>query len=223
LDHDWLKLFIAYQKLVSPEKGEQKSQNAVALSIQKTFMQDEQKILHWLKVGDKRGIECMYDQYADALYGIVLRIVTDEQIAQDVLQEAFVKIWKRANLYDSTKGTLFTWSLNIVRNTAIDKTRSKGFRKSGKIQAMENFVDTGKQSFRPEHIGMKKMVSELEGKYREVIDLIYFNGYTQKEVEEELGIPLGTVKSRLRIGLKRLRTIFETNFVSLGIILLCVG
>ena len=186
-------------------------------------MQDEQKIVSWLKAADKRGIECMYDQYADALYGIVLRIIPDEQIAQDVLQEAFIKIWKRADQYDAKKGTLFTWSLNIVRNSAIDKTRSKGYRKSGKIQGMENYVDVGKQAFRPEHIGMQKMVGELEGKYREVIDLIYFNGYTQKEVEEELGIPLGTVKSRLRIGLSRLRAIFETNLMLCGIFLMCLG
>ena len=177
----------------------------------------------WLKTANPKGMESLYDHYSAALYGIALKIVPDPQIAQDVLQEAFVKIWKSAGSYDASKGTLFTWCLNILRNTAIDKTRSLGYRKSGKIQPLEHFVDIGKQSIQPDQIGMKDFVFNLEDKYREVIDLIYFQGYTQREVEETLNIPLGTVKSRLRIGLSKLRTIFDANCVTLGVIFFMLG
>lgn len=177
-------------------------------------------IVQSLQQRDKKAIALLYDQYAATLYGVVLKIVRSEVIAQDVLQEAFVKIWKNGPQYDPQKGTIFTWMLNIARNLAIDKTRSASFRHSGKIQTVDHFVSNNNQfSDQPnvDQIGLDGMVNDLDDKYRQVIDLVYFQGYTHKEVMEELNLPLGTVKSRIRLGLQKLRKVFGEFKVAITI------
>lgn len=174
-------------------------------------MSREKLIIRLLQHNDDRAIELLYDDYAAALYGVIFRIVLSEEVAQDVLQEAFVKIWKNGQKYNASKGTLFTWILNICRNTAIDATRSKHYRGNGKVQNFEQFV--GREEHTTEMnintLGLLQHVNKLEEKYRVVIDLIYLQGHTQKEVTEVLKIPLGTVKSRLKIGLRELRKLYH--------------
>lgn len=180
-----------------------------------------QHLIIRLQSQDKSVISELYDQYSNTLYGIVLRIVQQEAIAQDVLQESFVKIWKNGHKYDSSKGTLFTWMLNICRNTAIDKTRSANYRKQSKIHTIDqNVYDNTRWSCeqKPDHIGLQQEVVKLEDKYREIIELIYFQGYTQQEVTDHLNIPLGTVKSRVRIGLRELRKLFLNDRATLTIV-----
>jgi RNA polymerase sigma-70 factor (ECF subfamily) len=175
-------------------------------------MHDEHHIIQLLKSKDKEAISILYDQYSPALYGVVLRIVQAKAIAEDVMQDTFIKIWKNGPNYDKSKGRLFTWILNIARNTAIDKTRSAHYRGNGKIQSMDTTLDEKNTDFSHEmetdHIGVRKKVDTLEPKYRTIIDLIYFKGYTQREVAEHLKLPLGTVKSRVKIALRNLRNIF---------------
>lgn len=181
----------------------------------------ESQIVEMLHQNDKRVIAIIYDQYAPALYGVVMRIVQSEEVAQDVMQDAFVKIWKNGTTYNSSRGTLFTWLLNITRNTAIDKLRSAGYRKRSKNQTIDDFVynQVSSQGTNPDEIGVKELLNNLDEKYQEVIDLIYFRGFTQKEVSEELNIPLGTVKTRLRIALRELRELFDMTG-AVGILLL---
>lgn len=174
-------------------------------------MSREKLIIRLLQQNDERAIELLYDDYAAALYGVVFRIVLSEEIAQDVLQESFVKIWKNGQQYNQSKGTLFTWILNICRNTAIDATRSKHYRGNGKVQNLEKLVGKAEQteSMNINTLGLLQHVNSLEEKYRTVIELIYLQGHTQQEVTEVLGIPLGTVKSRLKIGLRELRKVYR--------------
>lgn len=174
-------------------------------------MSREKLIIRLLQRSDERAIEMLYDDYAAALYGVVFRVVLSEEIAQDVLQESFVKIWKNGQQYNSSKGTLFTWILNICRNTAIDATRSKHYRRNGSIKNLEKVVYQEKDVYKMDidHIGLRQHVSQLAYKYRVVIELIYFQGHTQQEVEKKLNIPLGTVKSRLKIGLRELRKLYR--------------
>ncbi|MCI5082208.1 MAG: sigma-70 family RNA polymerase sigma factor [Saprospiraceae bacterium] len=183
----------------------------------------EKNIIQRLQKKDKEVISVLYDQYSASLYGIILKIVQDEVIAQDVLQEAFLKIWKNGSSYEPKKGSLFTWMLNIARNNAIDKTRSASFRHSTKIQNLDQTVyhnSSLKMENNTDVIGLKGIVDKLDEKYRTIIDLIYFNGYTQKEVEEHLNIPLGTVKSRVRIGLRELRRIFDEQKVNIIVLII---
>ncbi len=176
-------------------------------------MQDQ--LIQRLQQQDRGAIGDMYDAYGGALFGVVLRIVQSRELAEQVLQDTFLKAWKNAQGYDATKGRLFTWLLNIARNTAIDATRTAHFRHYQKTDSLDNLVHRpGGESINPDHLGVKEVVSRLDEKYKSLIDLIYFKGYTQEEVAEEMGIPLGTVKTRLRYAIGELRKIFGENFVA---------
>ncbi len=156
----------------------------------------------------------LYDNYSAALYGVISRIVQNDEMSEDVLQDAFLKIWNNFSQYDSTKGRLFTWMVNIARNQAIDKVRSKDFVNQGKNQSLDkivSFVDLNKSSsYNPDTIGLKEMVNKLETEYKQIIDLIFFEGYSQSEAAEKLSIPLGTIKTRSRAAISKLRQQFES-------------
>ncbi len=179
----------------------------------RTVLPPEPELVALLKARDEQGLRVLYDHYSAALYGVILRIVVEKETAEDVLQEAFVKIWNNTASYDASKGRLYTWLLNIARNTAIDKVRSKNFRKEGQVQSIEDFVYSvdrqHNSSTATDHIGLRKFVDGLKPEQRELIDLLYFGGYTQSEAAEELGIPLGTVKTRVKAALTRLREILK--------------
>ena len=172
----------------------------------------ESLLVEQLRNNERSAYEYLYDNYSGALYGVINRIVTDEETANDVLQDAFVKIWKAINDYDASKGKLFTWMLNICRNQAIDKTRSKAFNNAQKNQSTEKNVNQLERlksdDIKPEHIGLVELVEKLDPNERFLIDLMYFKGYTQSEIAEEFNIPLGTVKTRLRSATMNLRKIF---------------
>jgi RNA polymerase sigma factor (sigma-70 family) len=174
----------------------------------------EEDLIALLVSRDMKGIEILYDNYSGALYGIIHRIIQNDEVAEDVLQDTFLKIWNNFSQYDSTKGRLFTWMVNIARNQAIDKVRSKDFVNHSKNQQLDktvSFIDINKQfSYNPDTIGIKEMVTRLDPEYRQIIDLIFFEGYSQSEAAEKLGIPLGTVKTRSRAAIMKLRQQFET-------------
>lgn len=154
----------------------------------------------------------VYDHYSGALFTIIHQIVPDKDTAADVLQEVFVNIWKKINTYDSAKGRLFTWMLNIARNAAIDKIRSKGYRDNQRNQAIIESEDGGMEmSSNPvvNDVGLKKVLTTLNEEYRKLIDLSYFQGFTHEEIAKMLGIPLGTVKTRIRTAISQLRTMIR--------------
>lgn len=169
----------------------------------------ENTLVFLLKSKDKKGFAMLYDSYSPALYGVVLKIVRSEEIAKDVLQDSFVKIWIHIDAYDRCKGNLFTWLLNIARHTAIDKIRSREFKCISQSYSIENKLSLINKSShtltRAESIGIREQVDKLKPTYHSIIDLIYFKGYTHAEVAEELHIPLGTVKSRVKTALNHLR------------------
>jgi RNA polymerase sigma-70 factor (ECF subfamily) len=169
----------------------------------------ENTLIILLKSKDEKGFTILYDSYSAALYGVVLKIVRSEEMAKDVLQDSFVKIWKHIDAYDACKGRLFTWILNIARNTAIDKTRSSEFKRTSQSYSIENKLSLINKSFNTltqvEFIGIREQVNKLKPACQSIIDLIYFKGYTQAEVAEELHIPLGTVKTRVKTAVNQLR------------------
>ncbi|MDJ1473209.1 sigma-70 family RNA polymerase sigma factor [Cytophagaceae bacterium DM2B3-1] len=187
------------------------SRNKEALSRSVTIAENE--LIVMLKQHDRKGFEYLYDKYSGALYGVVLRIVKSEEIAEDVVQEAFVKIWRNVSSYEKTKGTLFTWILNIARNTAIDKVRSQDFKQNSKIQDVDQNVSmVDKQANvnqEIDHIGLEKYVLQLKPEHRLIIEYLYFKGYTQSEVATELNMPLGTVKTRVKMAISHLRELID--------------
>jgi RNA polymerase sigma-70 factor, ECF subfamily len=156
----------------------------------------------------QHNIEDLYNNYKDALYGIALKVTQNADDAADVLQTSFVKIWKNLDGWDASKGTIFTYMLNITRNTAIDFTRSKYAKNKRLNQSSEILVNTGGEETADGALH-KKMLQEavagLQGKYYDVIDMVYLKGYTQEQTAEILQIPLGTIKSRIRAAILKLR------------------
>lgn len=164
-----------------------------------------------LQSGDKAAFALLYDQYAGALYGVVTKIVKSDEAAQDVLQDSFVKIWKHAAMYQPDKGSFFTWMLNIARNTAIDQLRKEKRAHSSEIQTLDSSVNIPAMDHTPnvQTIGVKDLVHQLPAEQRLMVEYIYYGGYTQQEVADELGIPLGTVKTRVRTAVNALRKYFN--------------
>lgn len=165
-----------------------------------------------LQQRSEKAFSYLYDNYSGALYGVINSIVTEAETANDVLQDVFVNIWKKIESYDPAKGRLFTWMLNIARNAAIDKVRSKGFRDSLKNQPISENVDMNAGSvINPvvNDVGLKKVISRLKEEQRVLIDLAYFHGFTHEEIAKAMNIPLGTVKTRIRSALIQLRTLIQ--------------
>jgi RNA polymerase sigma-70 factor (ECF subfamily) len=178
-------------------------------SSQKQIAEDQ--IISWLQSGDKRALSAIYAQYAMALCGVIKTIIKDDELSRDVFQEAMVKIWQKANTYDDAKGRLYTWMLNICRNMAIDATRSKSFKMTEQIQTDENSVSNinTPEGQKPDNIGVAEMVNVLPNDQQELVQLVYFKGYTQQEISDELNMPLGTVKTRVRSAISKLRSHFK--------------
>ncbi len=171
----------------------------------------ELQLVERVKAGSQQAFEQLYDQYSAALLGVAVRVLGGNQpVAEDVLQEAFVKIWKNIERFDSSKGTIFTWMLNITRNTAIDKLRNLNIQPIQSLNENVSSINVSENfAINTDVIGVEDAVNTLKPEYRQMIDLAYFGGYTQEEISEKLDIPLGTVKTRTRAALNQLRTIFK--------------
>lgn len=176
--------------------------------IQIVYMSQEEIILLLQKKDDK-AYSVLYDMYAKSLFAVIINLINDREEAEDVLQESFIKIWKNIDSYDGSKGRLYTWMLNISRNTAIDKLRSKNFNNSKKNLSSDNFVhlldESNKSVFKIDAIGIQEFIQKLKPKCIALIDLLFFKGYTQQEASEALEIPLGTVKTQNRNCINDLR------------------
>jgi len=165
----------------------------------------EEQLIEGLRARDKKTVEYLYEKYSRALLGVIFRIISDQDIAEEVFHDAFIKITRKIDSYEESKGRLYTWMANICRNSAIDKLRSKEISQSSKTNGIDDFVyGLESQSGTEEHvegIGVKELMNELNEDQKFVIEYIYFKGYTHSEISEEFEIPLGTVKSRVRAAL----------------------
>lgn len=177
----------------------------------------EKHIIQLLHERDEKAISLLYEHYGDTLFGVANKVVRNGELAQDILQESFIKIWKNSESYDPSKAKLFTWLFRITRNTAIDKLRSAQNRSDKEIQIDVSDVYTiGVQGVRPDEMDMAENLGKIEPKYREVLEALFFVGLTQQEASEQLDIPLGTIKSRLKIGLRELRKIYGVWAIGLS-------
>ncbi len=173
----------------------------------------QEELIPLLLKKDDRSFTLLYDNYSKSLYGVIFTLIKDREEAEDVLQEVFVKIWKNIDTYNTSKGRLYTWMLNIARNTSIDKLRSKGFNNNQKNLSADNFVhildDNSKTINQIDAIGIKEFIKKLKPKCIQIIDLLFFKGYTQQETSDELEIPLGTVKTQNRNCMNELRLLIN--------------
>lgn len=173
----------------------------------------EDQLVAELKKGSKLAFDYLYEQYNGALFGVIFRIVNDQETANDALQESFIKIWKNISNYDNSKASLYTWMLTICRNIAIDVLRSKGYKNNMNnkdIESTEKIYQSESQlGIKPETIGVKELVSNLKNEEQVLINLLYYKGFSQSEVADELNIPLGTVKTKARSAILKLRQYFN--------------
>lgn len=177
---------------------------------QTTPLSAEEQIISLLRQRDTAGISLLYDKYSAALFGVISRVVGSQEIAEEVLQDVFTKVWRNFDSYNASKGKLFTWLINIARNAAIDATRAKGFnRQNYDIENVVNTIDAQNNTTpNIDGLDLKHLTERLSPEYRILVDLLYFQGFTQAEAAETLNIPLGTVKTRIRAAILQLKEMF---------------
>jgi RNA polymerase sigma factor (sigma-70 family) len=181
------------------------------LSSRKSRPTENQLILA-LKNMESGAMNDLYQMYSDSLYRVISTIVQIEEVAQDILQETFIKIWKSFSQYDPSKGKLYTWMARLAKNLAIDYLRSVNHRN---YAANEDFSILTQQidqkfqvSYNPEIIGVKDMIHLLNVDQKVALDLIYFKGYTHVQAADELKITVGILRSRLQSAIALLRKLF---------------
>lgn len=175
---------------------------------------EDRECLRRLAAGDRDAAAPLYDRHARAVYSLVLRIVEDEADAEDVVQEVFTQAWRQASRYDASRGAVGAWLLMMARTRAIDKLRARRARSGPQPvedeRAME-LVPAGGRDVADELVGaeqarqVQRALGELPLLQRLAIELAYYEGLTQREIAERLEEPLGTVKTRIRLGLLKLR------------------
>jgi len=164
------------------------------------------ELIRLLKNKDERGLSYLIDNYASALNGIIYRIVLSEKLAEEILQQTFLKIWGKIDSYDSDKSTLFTWMARIARNSAIDAKRLKKYENNQITDSLDLSIHNRKTENQPtDALDVSSLLNSLDEKHKIVLDHIYLQGYSHSEAAKKLDLPLGTIKTRLRNGLKELR------------------
>ncbi len=179
--------------------------------------QDDIEIIDRLSQKDKKALYLLYDKYSGALYGVILRMCRNQVLAEDLLQETFVKIWQKIDTYDASKGKFYTWAYRIAKNVTLNSLRKPDLL----IQNEELRVDTTKTILEPEpdFTELNGAISRLEPHHQEAISLVYFRGYTHREAYEEMGVPLGTFKSFIRQALQLLRESYKHELLIIWLLL----
>jgi RNA polymerase sigma-70 factor (ECF subfamily) len=167
-------------------------------------------LLHAVARGDEAALAACYDRYRLILFGLIIRILHDRQEAEDVLQEVFLQVWRRAGDFDEARGRAFTWLVTIARSRALDRLRSAGSRARLGEQAAQmprdEVRDAELDAVESEaRTTVRSALAELPEEQRKALFLAYFEGLTQTEIAARLGDPLGTVKTRMRSGMMKLR------------------
>ncbi len=174
---------------------------------------NEQEIIYLLEQGNDACLDLIYKHYSNALYGVLCKILPSTEQAEDALQATMVKVWKNKASYSSSKGRLFTWLVNIARNTALDELRSKNQKKSNNnlpLDKVQGYVEqTLVTNSNVNNIGLQKVLQSLPLDQQRLVQLMYFQGYTQQEIADEIPMPLGTVKTKLRNALLQLRKVVQ--------------
>lgn len=165
--------------------------------------------------GDVAAFEALYDRYSPALYALLLRILANPEDAQEVLQETFVKAWTNAKMFDAARGSEIAWLISIARSRGIDRLRSRKIRNdrendagreiSFRATSVESSTSADRAIQSQERLAVRGALAELPDAQRVALELAYFEGLSQSEIAARLGEPLGTVKTRMQLGMKKLR------------------
>jgi RNA polymerase sigma-70 factor (ECF subfamily) len=176
---------------------------------------DDEELMQRLVYRDLWAFRTLYDRYGNLVYSAALRVVRDAQIAEDMVQEIFLRIWRKPESYVSQRGRFVTWLTSVTRNRAVDEVRSRGRRfryETASPEEQEREVpapDTNDPALTAELADQRRLIlaalAQIPAEQRQIIELAYFGGLTQQEIAERLSQPLGTVKTRIRLGMQKLR------------------
>jgi RNA polymerase sigma-70 factor (ECF subfamily) len=177
----------------------------------------DEDLISLVETGDADAFAALYDRHSSAAFSLAYRMMGERQASEDLAQDAFLKVWRGAGSYRVARGSVRTWILSIVHNRGIDQLRSHASRRrtQDKIEATaprsqpsEAFAETLRNSQRDQ---VREAMDTLPSEQLKILELAYFSGYTHVEISELLGLPLGTVKGRMRLGLKKIRDFFESK------------
>jgi RNA polymerase sigma-70 factor, ECF subfamily len=178
----------------------------------------DEQLMARLARRDIKAFEALYDRYGTLVYSTALRVVGDVQLAEDIAQEVFLRIWRRPDHYLPERGRFVTWLLSVARNGAVDQIRTRGRRHRHETAGEESVRDLPADEGRDpallaqladERQKVRQALAGLPPEQRRVIEMAYYGGYTQQEIAAMLNQPLGTVKTRIRLGMQKLRVALE--------------
>jgi RNA polymerase sigma-70 factor (ECF subfamily) len=184
------------------------------------LMLADEELMLLVNNGEPKAFATLYDRHSRAAYYLAYRMMGEKQAAEDLAQEAFIKVWRRAGSYRAQKASVRTWILSIVHNRGIDQLRSHASRRrtqekieasAASSQPSEAFAETWRNTQAEQ---VREALSTLPKEQLKILELAYFSGYTHVEIAELLGVPLGTVKGRMRAGLKKMRAYFGSQGVA---------
>ena len=179
------------------------------------LMLADEELMHLVNNGEPKAFATLYDRYSQAAYCLAYRMMGERQAAEDLAQEAFIKVWRRPGSYRAQKASVRTWILSIVHNRGIDQLRSHASRRrtqekieasAASSQPSEAFAETWRNTQAEQ---VREALSTLPKEQLKILELAYFSGYTHVQIAELVGLPLGTVKGRMRLGLKKIRAYFD--------------
>ena len=181
----------------------------------------DEELLAAISTGDERALADLYDRFGRLAYGLALRIVRDPALAQDAVQDAFLAAWRTGASFDSRRGKAQTWLLTLVHRRAVDIVRREDRRRTDQladdVPAAASTATDEEAALREQRRTVQAALARLSPDQREALELAYYGGLTQAELAERLGIPIGTVKSRVFAGLARLRDLLgETDDLTRG-------
>ena len=177
----------------------------------------DEDLISLVEASDAEAFATLYDRHSRAAFSLAYRMMGDRQAAEDLAQDAFLKVWRSAGSYRAERGSVRTWILSIAHNRGIDQLRSHASRRrtqdrieasAPRSQPSEAFAETWRNSQRDQ---VREALNTLPSEQLKILELAYFSGYTHVEISEVLSLPLGTVQGRMRLGLKKIRNYFESR------------
>jgi RNA polymerase sigma-70 factor (ECF subfamily) len=177
----------------------------------------DEELISLVEQGDAEAFAMLYDRHSRPAYSLAYRMMGEKQAAEDLLQDALLKVWRAAASYRPERGSVRTWILSIVHNRGIDQLRSLASRRrtqerveasAPRVQPSEAFTQAWRNTQREQ---VREALGTLPAEQLKILELAYFSGYTHVEISELLGVPLGTVKGRMRLGLKKVKDYFDSQ------------
>jgi len=168
----------------------------------------DEEVLAAIAGGDDQGLAELYDRYGRLAYGLAYRVLHDQALAEDAVQDAFLAIWRSADGYRRERAKPSTWILTLVHRRAVDLVRREDLRRAEQLDETPDAAGASvpeEADLREKRTAVQAALRELPQDQRQALELAYYGGFTQSELAEQLGVPLGTIKSRMFAGLTRLR------------------